>query len=117
MKIIQWLKERDASHFVVIEKFHLSHGVSEKMDNLLRDKKIAISYKTFDELNSSEDAAQLIDETNKLAPIDSIFFVSMVSVPKNHEKDMPFSANRFSWKIITSSSISSLHETVIQSSV
>lgn len=82
MKIIQWLRERDATHFVVVlERFYSNPRISSQINSLLSNEKITISFHTLNELNSLDDASRLVDETTKLAPIDSIFFVSMVSVP------------------------------------
>lgn len=83
MKIINWLRERDVSNFVVIlEKFSSNSTISSQINRLLNDKNITISFISLDKLNSNDDADQLINETNKLAPLDSVFFVSMVSEPK-----------------------------------
>lgn len=89
MKIIEWLRERDVSNFLVlIEKFSSNPRISSRVDNLLSNKNITISFKTLNQLNSLDDFVRVVAETNKLAPIDSVFFVSMVSwtdVWKMHE--------------------------------
>lgn len=89
MKIIEWLRERDVSNFLVlIEKFSSNPRISSRVDNLLSNKNITISFQTLNQLNSLDDFVKVVAETNKLAPIDSVFFVSMVSwtdVGKMHE--------------------------------
>lgn len=103
IKIIQWLTERDALHIVVvIEKFYSNARISSQINNLLNNKKVTISFKSLHKLNSLENAARLIDETNKLALLDSVFFVSMVSALKNRRHIYQSAASSDNqWKIPT----------------
>lgn len=84
MEIIQWLKERDVTHFVVLfEKFPTHPHILSQINSCLSNKKITIVFHFLNEVNSFNDASGLIDKTTKLAPVDSIFFVDMVSVLTN----------------------------------
>lgn len=86
MKIISWLRERGSTNFVVVgEKFSSGPKISSQINDLMSDEKMTICFKSLSKLNSSEDASRLIEETNRLAPLDSVFFVSMVSALQNHE--------------------------------
>ncbi|KAK7571972.1 hypothetical protein V9T40_014444 [Parthenolecanium corni] len=78
VKIIEWLRKKDASNFVVIlEKFLTNPRILAQMNRLLSDKNIIISFKTLNMLNSQGNVDQLIAETSELAPLDSVFFVSV----------------------------------------
>ncbi|KAK7602865.1 hypothetical protein V9T40_006839, partial [Parthenolecanium corni] len=78
LKMIEYLRKKDASNFVVIlEKLSTNSRILAQMNQLLSDKNIIISFKTLNKLNSQGDFDQLIAETIQLAPLDSVFFVSV----------------------------------------
>lgn len=80
MEIIQWLRERDAMLFiVVVEKLPTHPRISAQINTWTSNEKVTISFHIMNELNSLDDASRFIDGTVKLALIDSIFFVCMVS--------------------------------------
>lgn len=81
INLIYWLKGKGATNFVVlVEKFPTKQRMSQLLNRLLADKKIIVSFKPLKQLTSVKDASQFMQETSKIAPIDSVFFVSLVSI-------------------------------------
>lgn len=81
INLIYWLKGKGATNFVVlVEKFPTKQRVSQLLNRLLADKKIIVSFKLLKNLISIEDATQLMEETSQVAPIDSVFFMSLVVI-------------------------------------
>lgn len=78
INLIHWLKEKDAVNIAVLVEKLPDKLQTSKLDCLLDSKSIRVSFKPLNKLISVEDATQLIQETSETAPVDSIFFISLV---------------------------------------
>ncbi len=81
-ELLEWLIKRGARKFVVaLDNFSVDPKISHQINRLLVQKKATIILTTLKKADTAEDAASLIAEANNVAPLEAIFFVSLVRTP------------------------------------
>jgi hypothetical protein len=76
-----WLVTQGARKFVIVlEKRALPPRTEHRMDRLLAEVDIKILFTSVAKLDSEEEAALFLCETETLAPLEAAFFVSYVRV-------------------------------------
>ena len=71
---------KGARKFVVIlESLGAGLHVSHKMNRLVNKKKVVITFSSYQELDTIRDAENVILKASKMAPLEAVFFISLVS--------------------------------------
>ncbi|KAL6953872.1 fatty-acid synthase system [Sarracenia purpurea var. burkii] len=79
-ELVEWLISKGARKFIAsVDNFFLGSNISHRMNRLLNQKKATIILTTSQKTETLEDAENLVHEAIRIAPLEAIFFVSVVS--------------------------------------
>lgn len=79
-ELLEWLIEKGARKFLIAtENFALSTKLSHQINKLLVQKKATIVLTSIQQAASVKESEKLIEDANKMGPLEGIFFVSLVT--------------------------------------
>ncbi|XP_065212158.1 fatty acid synthase-like [Planococcus citri] len=89
-EVLEWLMSKGARKFIVtVDNFFVGPYLSHKYNRLLNQKKATIILSSSQKTESLQDAETLVQDANKLAPLEAVFFASVESIGKKaHYMDM-----------------------------
>lgn len=81
VELVEWLVEQGAKKFIIaLDNISMAPKLSHQINRLLVQKKATIILTTSKRAGTVTDARNLITEANNLAPLEAIFFVSVVYI-------------------------------------
>lgn len=79
-QLLEWLISKGARKVIVaIEDFSVGPKISHQMNRLLNQKKVSVILTSSQKTTTLQDSTQLIADANRMAPLEAVFFISMVS--------------------------------------
>lgn len=76
---MEWLIQKGAKKFIVaLDNFSLGPKLSHQINRLLVQKKATIILTSSKKAETAQDASGLLAEANNVAPLEAVFFVSLV---------------------------------------
>ncbi|XP_065211044.1 fatty acid synthase-like [Planococcus citri] len=80
-ELLEWLMSKGARKFIVpVDNFSIGSNTSHKINRFLKQKKVTIILSSSQKTESLQDAETLIQDANKIAPLEAVFFASMESI-------------------------------------
>lgn len=81
LQVTEWLLSKGALYLtVVLDNFVLGSKVSSQLNQLLNHTKCKISFVPSLNVDGINGATRIIADAHKIAPVEAIFFVSLVSI-------------------------------------
>ncbi|XP_065212332.1 fatty acid synthase-like [Planococcus citri] len=89
-ELLEWLVSKGARKFIVtVDNSFVRSYISHKYNRLLNQKKATITLSPSQKTESLQDAEALVQDANKMAPLEAVFFASVESIGKKaHYMDL-----------------------------
>ena len=77
--MVEWLINKGARNFIAtVDNFFVGPNTSHRMNRLLNQKKATIILSSSQKTETLQDVERLVHDANKIAPLEAVFFVSVV---------------------------------------
>ncbi|XP_065212331.1 fatty acid synthase-like [Planococcus citri] len=89
-ELLEWLMSKGARKFIAsVDNFFVGPNISHKINRLLNQKKATIILSSSRKTETLQDAETLVQDANKMAPLEAVFFASVESIGKKaHNMDL-----------------------------